>query len=1200
MGKCISKNPTSLTIATISEKNLAAASHILDKYSESSEYVALEDGQGNQLYEYIAVNDRTNGNVVVITADCQDSVQNEKQKQAKQERQERQHESYVTNNNQEIIVENICTNSTDHYTCVAIQQEIECDDKANTRTYNDEYDDVVESLLDVGKHITAMSFSSSSSSSYVATAAPTTSAIAICNNISSSKLYDYDVHLANSNNNTHNYYTDIQHSMVQLRLYRQKQWQEQQQQIQTQQRISNQNKVDAYDSYNIKNLLRQQKVKKILKLTTTTSASSKLKSRNDLKVHAPSKAATPECECSSKMDECENLVIGLKGYEALDIKQQSINDNEIDIHQLESLDIEDNNMGQIESKKRSKKHQGNEIQTKGTAMSFGFRKNLNTTPKKLKKLIKGETKNSKKQDKCNNFCEDESTIDSIGNGERFTTAMGKSESIVNNPAVNRDDNGNAGNVGDGVQTTLPGAGSRFGYRGPIRPSSTDITALWQKDSHDNIRNNNCSSAGGGSNTRVKRRSKSAHAGRIISSSNDSDGEPGDGVGARKVNQPKTITFNLKQNSTIEYDRRQFFDRPMETGISYGYVNGRNSNFINTGFHNNVIICPTPRLPATTYSKFTLQTVSLPKPEYAIPISINATTPTTPAGSYASSPVANTGARAKDFITVRGTASTNQYSVTAMQSQRIDPKTAKHMANSSTRRIFCGSREISADSGIASLDMALDSSTSSGVRSSSRHASPKRSRSRPRNLQMVMNGRGKFEVRDLDDSLSSESSSIIEPLALPKLPTENQTVPLPLSGLVRSNTVLSRESYELKNTQNLHDGRGKIKNNSRDRSNSSTHAPSEEDSESIDEEKLHLDRSATEKGIKERQFKDINTCSSKTSSPGSSIISSWCNGGESLAAKDFSNLSLSSSEDSNKKDNKLQEEEKEKEAKIQLELNDDDLTSLTETIALNICNEVDGVQSILKEVPLEQSERPKCFYNAIDENKFAVMALEGSTFLLDDETSPTDSLVSSTESEEAPCKQKKHKINEELQEKDIDEISPELDVASPNSPGTPTHASHSLSLSDCGNLIDDEIADQPALLFNHDSQDGVGNGGGESVASRKDKADTPTLIESMSSMRNSVHSQTKSRSALHQAMELSLRTPLSLRKAVMERAESLDTLSPCESICSDDLMMDFDMNSSIDSIDRSASIKSRSGSDLNKIDDSELFTELEQTSSSSLL
>jgi len=44
---------------------------------------------------------------------------------------------------------------------------------------------------------------------------------------------------------------------------------------------------------------------------------------------------------------------------------------------------------------------------------------------------------------------------------------------------------------------------------------------------------------------VKRRSKSAHAGRTV------DGEP-------KIAQPKTLTFNLNQNTTIEYQRRQFF------------------------------------------------------------------------------------------------------------------------------------------------------------------------------------------------------------------------------------------------------------------------------------------------------------------------------------------------------------------------------------------------------------------------------------------------------------------------------------------------------------------------------------------------------------------------------------------------------------------------------------------------------------------
>lgn len=35
---------------------------------------------------------------------------------------------------------------------------------------------------------------------------------------------------------------------------------------------------------------------------------------------------------------------------------------------------------------------------------------------------------------------------------------------------------------------------------------------------------------------------------------------------------------------------------------------------------------------------------------------------------------------------------------------------------------------------------------------------------------------------------------------------------------------------------------------------------------------------------------------------------------------------------------------------------------------------------------------------------------------------------------------------------------------PDSPGTPTHASGELSLSDGRDFFDDEIADQPALLF----------------------------------------------------------------------------------------------------------------------------------------
>lgn len=81
--------------------------------------------------------------------------------------------------------------------------------------------------------------------------------------------------------------------------------------------------------------------------------------------------------------------------------------------------------------------------------------------------------------------------------------------------------------------------------------------------------------------------------------------------------------------------------------------------------------------------------------------------------------------------------------------------------------------------------------------------------------------------------------------------------------------------------------------------------------------------------------------------------------------------------------------------------------------------------------------------------------------------------------------------------------------------------------------------------------------------------------------------------------------------VISRAESLDTLSPCESICSDDLMMDFECNSSIESIDRisrrsnqdaaaianttAVDVHSLNGSitKVNKLDEAQLWSEFEQ-------
>lgn len=88
-------------------------------------------------------------------------------------------------------------------------------------------------------------------------------------------------------------------------------------------------------------------------------------------------------------------------------------------------------------------------------MSFGFRKNLNTTPKKLKKLLKGET-SKKKQDKCNNICSDAPETDTtdsvfVGGGVYTTSDVPgnhRTDTVIdtNNPTgtLQKDDNGNAG------------------------------------------------------------------------------------------------------------------------------------------------------------------------------------------------------------------------------------------------------------------------------------------------------------------------------------------------------------------------------------------------------------------------------------------------------------------------------------------------------------------------------------------------------------------------------------------------------------------------------------------------------------------------------------------------------------------------------------------------------------------------------------
>lgn len=420
--------------------------------------------------------------------------------------------------------------------------------------------------------------------------------------------------------------------------------------------------------------------------------------------------------------------------------------------------------------------------------------------------------------------------------------------------------------------------------------------------------------------------------------------------------------------------------------------------------------------------------------------------------------------------------------------------AKQAANANRRGCggFRGPRDISSDSGFSSIGKYNSSATESITPPT--HQQQRRI-GKPRNLEMVSNGRHKFDVRELtgDDSLSDS-----EPLlSLPQLPsaftTSNQQT-APLSGLIRTVDYATASASAAADTSAAKMAR-RFYDRSTDRRNSTEEEEGgggssfrktsltslDVDGESVEEEKMYRDNSTSEKGagrqtsaISTTHFKEYSP-SSKNSSPVSSSRASWCNAGESMAIKDCSSMSVSSC-DSNR--------EKELQLSVDLTMtappstNADELDhSSSPYVTIN-----NGKQSFADDNTNDSVVR-NCSALLMSEraltidigNKFAQITASVDDLFLDDETSPTDSLISSTESDDqmaaATHKKNKKRINDSINKniQNIDEISPmmmEL-VSSPLSPGTPTHASNSLSLSDEGRddfLIDDEIADQPALCF----------------------------------------------------------------------------------------------------------------------------------------
>lgn len=121
---------------------------------------------------------------------------------------------------------------------------------------------------------------------------------------------------------------------------------------------------------------------------------------------------------------------------------------------------------------------------------------------------------------------------------------------------------------------------------------------------------------------------------------------------------------------------------------------------------------------------------------------------------------------------------------------------------------------------------------------------------------------------------------------------------------------------------------------------------------------------------------------------------------------------------------------------------------------------------------------------IEDPAFAAAAATPTT-LIDDETSPVDSLFDSLTASITQSDTKTPK-----KENAMEQSGTAIDD---DSPGTPTNASNSLSLSEGREYFDDEIADQPGLVFDDNSRAGAETQ--SAMASQVVTENSHTLVES---------------------------------------------------------------------------------------------------------
>ncbi|XP_063619455.1 uncharacterized protein DDB_G0284459 isoform X4 [Cydia splendana] len=523
------------------------------------------------------------------------------------------------------------------------------------------------------------------------------------------------------------------------------------------------------------------------------------------------------------------------------------------------------------------------------------------------------------------------------------------------------------------------------------------------------------------------------------------------------------------------------------------------------------------------------------------------------------------------------------------------------------------------------------SSDSGVYTGEAEGSP-RARRRPRNLEMVMRGAHSFHLRELQDDLDIMDDAVITGhtvIPLPKLPS---TFDEDLSPIYQapSPPPYTVPSPVVPKPSPVADSSRQSPMSTLERYRTRTRPSRIQTVDYKNEEKFVLDKAQPEKLNKQNSFIKSSsgvvsptTVSSKESSPSCKSeeshfgnSSAWQShaAGEAMATRSQDDvsiaLSVSSCEDDKSKLGDLPKVDDPPKKTIVIDDPPVPHPLLMKSLTLSQHDSLRGTM-MGSMTSSNYSTTSTCTNQSVDhhltltleESKFDISALEISTqSLLDDETSPADSLISSTSTSDS--------VNELVVERDPPSISSAYQTAntktkspepadedgvdgellqtanevveetrngedsknvSPESPGTPTHASGSLSLSDGRDFFDDEIADQPALLFRKNNEG--------SPPSKQESENSKQLRRSRERIPASPLAQRN-------------RKVNGLRNGGAERTPSLDTLS---SLASDDLMMDNDLARSVTSLqsvdDYIERLDSSLRSGLNSLDERQLRQEL---------